>query len=137
MGTMLAVPPAAGGTKRVELRTNEMKRFLSVRNGILILLKNCQHILLLMLIPHLLMLFCEALFFLVLTRDWAFVRKSYVAGIVEAFRMTGHVREWRKKISGFRTRGDFWMLRFLRLMPGRLLEAKQIFKMGAPKISGK
>lgn len=58
-----AVANPAGGTKHVELRTNEMKRFLSVRNGILLLLKNCQHILLLMLVPHLLMLSAEALFF--------------------------------------------------------------------------
>ena len=91
-----------------------MKRFLSVRNGILLILKNGQHVFLLMLLPHLLMLFCEALFFLVTTRNWTFVRNSYFRGIADAFRMMPHVREWRKKISGFRQRGDFWMMRFLR-----------------------
>jgi len=40
----------AGGVKLVELRTNDMKRFLSNRNGILVLMKNSQHILLLLLI---------------------------------------------------------------------------------------
>jgi hypothetical protein len=127
----------AGGTKTVELRTNEMKRFLSVRNGILTLLKNCQHFLLLLLIPHLLMLLAEAFFFLVLTRNWRFVRNSYIRGITEAFRMLPHVRQWRKKIKGFRRHGDFWLLRFMHLKPSRLREAAVIFTLGAPKIEEK
>jgi len=132
-----AVANPAGGTKHVELRTNEMKRFLSVRNGILLILKNGQHVLLLMLLPHLLMLFCEALFFLVTTRNWTFVRNSYVRGIADAFRMMPHVHEWRKKIRGFRQRGDFWMMRFLYFKPARLGELGQVFKLGAPKVESK
>ena len=132
-----AVANPAGGTKHVELRTNEMKRFLSVRNGILLLLKNCQHILLLMLIPHLLMLFSEALFFLVLTRNWQFVRNSYLAGIAQAFGMHEHVREWRKRNRGLRQHGDFWMMRFLYLKPGRWGEAMQVFRLGTPKVDVK
>lgn len=132
-----AVANPAGGTKVVELRTNEMKRFLSVRNGILLLLKNCQHVLLLMLIPHLLMLLCEALFFLATTRNWKFVRNSYIRGVAEAFRMMPHVRGWRRKIKGFRRRSDFWMLRFVHLMPSRLLETKLIFSLGVPKVEEK
>ncbi|HZF00700.1 MAG TPA: glycosyltransferase family 2 protein [Methylomirabilota bacterium] len=129
-----AVANPAGGTKHVELRTNEMKRFLSVRNGLLLLLKNCQHILLLMLIPHLLMLGCEALFFLMLTRNWKFVRNSYVAGVVQAFGMTHHVRAWRQKNRSLRRHGDFWMLRFLYLKPGRWGEAMEVFRLGVPKV---
>ena len=129
-----AVANPAGGSKHVELRTNEMKRFLSVRNGLLLLLKNCQHILLLMVIPHLLMLFCEALFFLVTTRNWNFVRNSYIRGVGDAFRMLPHVREWRGKIKSFRQRGDFWMLRFMHLKPWRLMEAAQIFRLGLPRV---
>jgi GT2 family glycosyltransferase len=132
-----AVANPAGGTKHVELRTNEMKRFLSVRNGVLLLLKNCQHVLLLLLVPHLCMLFCEALFFLVLTRNWQFVRNSYVAGIAQAFGMHEHVREWRKRNRGLRQHGDFWMMRFLYLKPGRWGEAMQVFKIGVPKVGGK
>ena len=132
-----AVANPAGGTKHVELRTNEMKRFLSVRNGILLLLKNCQHFLLLMVIPHLLMLLAEALFFLVATRNWKFVRNSYIRGIADAFRMMPHVMEWRKKIKGFRQRSDFWMLRFLSFKPARLGELGQVFTLGMPKVETK
>lgn len=132
-----AVANPAGGTKHVELRTNEMKRFLSVRNGLLLLLKNGQHVLLLMVIPHILMLLAEALFFLMTTRNWKFVRNSYVRGIADAFRMMPHVREWRKKIKGFRQRGDFWMLRFLYFKPARLGEMSQVFTLGMPKVDVK
>lgn len=129
-----AVANPAGGTKHVELRTNEMKRYLSVRNGILLLLKNCQHILLLLLVPHLLMLLVEAAFFLIATRNWTFVRRSYIRGIGDAFRMLPHVQAWRKQIKGFRRHGDFWMLRFLHFVPTRLLEFNQIFSRGLPKV---
>jgi len=132
-----AVANPAGGTKAVELRTNEMKRYLSVRNGILPLMKNCQHILLLLLLPHLLMLCGEAMFFLLTTRNWKFVRNSYLRGIIDAFRMLPHVRAWRKKIKGFRQRGDFWMLRFLYFRSTRLGELRQIFKVGLPKVDTK
>ena len=129
-----AVANPAGGTKHVEFRTNEQKRFLSVRNGVLLLLKNAQHVLLLLLIPHLLMLGCEALVFLVLTRNWAFVRNSYFGGIAAAFGMRAHVRQWREKNRALRVHGDFWMLRFLHLQPGRWVELKQLVRLGAPKV---
>jgi len=132
-----AVANPAGGTKHVELRTNEMKRFLSVRNGLLLLMKNGQHVLLLILIPHLLMLGVEALFFLASTRNWTFVRNSYGRGILDAFRMLPHVRVWRKQIKGFRRRGDFWMMRYLSWQPARLGELRQIFTLGLPKVDAK
>ncbi len=132
-----AVANPAGGSKQVELRTNEMKRFLSVRNGVLLILKNAQHVLLLMLIPHLGMLLCEALFFLATTGNWKFVRNSYGKGIWDAFRMLPHVRQWRRKIRSFRCRNDFWMLRFLHLMPARLGELKLILQLGVPKVDQK
>ena len=130
-----AVANPSGGIQPVELRTNEMKRFLSVRNGILLLLKNGQHILLLMLVPHLLMLVCEAIAFLVLTRNWKFVRQTYVRGITEAFGMREHVRQWRQKNRSLRQHGDFWMLRFLTWRLNRLGEfVNQVFKFGPPKV---
>ena len=129
-----AVANPAGGIKHVELRTNEMKRFLSVRNSLLVLMQNCQHILLLILIPHLLMLACEAMVFLVLTKNWKFVRNSYGRGIFEAFRMIPHVRAWRKKIRGFRKHGDFWVMQFLTWRMNRLGEFMQVFKLGPPKV---
>jgi len=132
-----AVASPAGGTKHVELRTNDMKRFLSARNGLLVVLRNCQHILLLIVIPHVCMLLAEALFFLVATRNWTFVRKSYGRAFADVWRLLPQIRQWRKKINAFRQHNDFWMLRFLRLTPTRFLEAGQIFRLGAPKVEVK
>jgi len=132
-----AVVNPEGKTKTIESRTSETKRFLTNRNGILFLLKNSQHILLLLLIPHLLLLLAEAGVSLVLTRRWSYIRKSYLSAIVEAFRMRAHVRQWRRRIRGFRQRGDFWMLRFLRLKPARWAEVKRLVKFGPPKVDAK
>jgi len=132
-----AVVNPGGKTRTIESRTSETKRFLTNRNGILFLLKNSQHILLLLLIPHLLLLLGEAAASLVLIRRWSYVRKSYLAAIVEAFRMREHVCQWRRRIRGFRQRGDFWMLRFLWLKPSRWWELKRWLKFGLPKVDAK
>jgi GT2 family glycosyltransferase len=132
-----AVVNPEGKTKTVESRTSEAKRFLANRNGILLLLKNSQHILLLLLIPHLLLLLAEAGVSLVLTRRWSYIRKSYLSAIIEAFRMRAHVCEWRRRIRGFRKYGDFWMLHFLRLRPSRWGEVERLFKFGPPKVDAK
>jgi hypothetical protein len=132
-----AVVNPEGKTQTVESRTSETKRFLANRNGILLLMKNCRNFLLLLLIPHLFLLLLESLAALILVRRWSYVRKSYLSAIRDAFRMMPHVREWRRRIHGYRERGDFWMLRFLRLKPSRWGEIKQLFKVGPPKIDSK
>jgi GT2 family glycosyltransferase len=132
-----AVVNPQGNTKTVESRTSETKRFLANRNGLLFLLKNCQHILLLLVIPHVLLLLLEGAVSLVLIRRWSYVRKSYLSAITGAFGMMPHVCAWRKKIRGFRQRGDFWMLRFLRLRPARWYEVERLFKYGAPRVDAK
>ena len=132
-----AVVNPEGKTKTIESRTTEYKRFLANRNGILYLLKNGQHILLLLLVPHLLLLLAEAGVSLALTRRWSYIRKSYLSAVIEAFRMHEHVGQWRRRIRGFRRRGDFWMLRFLRLRPSRWPEVKRFFKFGPPKVEAK
>jgi GT2 family glycosyltransferase len=132
-----AVVNPEGKTKTVESRTSETKRFLANRNGILFLLKNSQHILLLLLIPHLALLLLEAATSLVLVRRWSYVRISYLSAIVDAFRLRRHVREWRRRIRTFRQRGDFWMLRFFRLRFARWDEVTRLFKFGPPKVDAK
>ncbi|HMP81644.1 MAG TPA: glycosyltransferase family 2 protein [Verrucomicrobiota bacterium] len=126
-----------GKTRIVESRTSETKRFLSNRNGILLIAKNAQGLLLLLLIPHLLLLLAEAFASLVLIRNWRFTRRAYLDAIADAFRMRGHVMEWRRRIRGFRKRSDFQMLRFLRLRPARWDEVKRLFKFGAPKVDAR
>jgi len=127
----------AGETKIVESRTSETKRYLANRNNLLVLLKNSQHILLLLVIPHVLVLLLEAVASLVVIPRWSYVRKSYLTAIADAFGMWGHVREWRRRIKGFRKRSDFAMLRNLRLRPGRWDEVKRFFQFGMPKVDAK
>ena len=123
-----------GQTRLVEARTSQTKRFLANRNGILFILKNAQHVLLLLIVPHLVLLMAEGCVGLLLFRSWGFLRQSYLAAIVGAWRLRGHVLGWRRRIRGFRQRGDFWMLRFLRLKPARWLEVKSLFTRGLPKV---
>ena len=132
-----AVANPQGATKTVEPRTTDTKRFLANRNGILFLLKNSQHFLLLLLIPHLLLLLLEAMVSFALVRRWSYLQRSYFGAIIEAFSMRAHVREWRQRIAGFRRRGDFGMLRFLRLRPGRWDEVERLMKFGAPKVDSR
>jgi GT2 family glycosyltransferase len=132
-----AVVNPEGKTKAVESRTSETKRFLTNRNSILFLLKNSQNILLVLMIPHLLMVFAEAGAGLILVRRWSYIRKSYISALADAWRMRGHVRDWRRRISTFRKRGDFWMLRFLRLKPARWGEIERLIKFGPPKVDAK
>ena len=132
-----AVANPVGGSKPVEQRTTDTKRFLANRNGLLFIAKNARNLLLVMLVSQLLLLLVEAVYSLLITRRWSHIRKSYLGAIAAAFKMLPHIREWRRKISGFRQHGDFWMLRFLRLVPCRFVEAKNLLKLGTPKIDPK
>src|SRR4030095_9449782 len=100
-----------------ESRTTDTKRFLANRNGILLLAKNCQNVLLLLLISHLLLLATEALVSFLLVRRFSYVRKAYLDAVVDCWRLRHHIWGWRKRIRGFRRHSDFWMLRFLILRP--------------------
>lgn len=132
-----AVVNPEGKTKTIESRTSETKRFLTNRNEILFILKNSQSILLLLIIPHLFMVFAEALLSLILVRRWAYIRKAYWSALVDVWKMRGHIRDWRRRIRGFRQRNDFWMLRFMRLKPARWAEIERLFKFGPPKVDAK
>lgn len=132
----VAVNPA-GETKTIESRTSETKRYLANRNGILLIAKNAQHVLLLLLLPHLLLLLLEAFVSLLWFHKWRFIQKSYLAAIGDAFRMRGDVSNWRRTIRGFRNRNDFQMLRFLRLRPARWDEVKRLFHYGPPKVDAR
>jgi GT2 family glycosyltransferase len=132
----VAVNPA-GDTKIMESRTSETKRFLANRNGILLLMSNAQHIFLLLLLSHLTLLFLEALAALILIRRWRFVRKAYGEALLGAFRLLPQMRQRRQRSKEFRRRGDFGMLRFVRLLPSRWVEVKKIFTVGPPKVDAK
>ena len=129
-----AAANSAGGERLVEFRTNESKRFLAVRNGIVFWHKNGLHILRLMVLSHLLLIACEAVVWLVLVRRFSFVRRSYFAGIAAAFRMGSSTRKWRERNNRIRRHGDFWMLRFLHWRLSRWGEARSWLKLGWPKV---
>ena len=129
-----------GATKAVESRTTDTKRFLANRNGILFLRKNFEHwwFRYLFLSFHLILLLIEAIISFAMVRRWSYIRRSYIEAISEAFSMTAHVREWRRRIVGFRRRSDFWILQhFFRLRPGRWDEVQRLWKFGTPKVDSR
>jgi len=123
-----------GGGRVVEVRTSALKRYYANRNGIILILKNAHHFLLLLLVPHLAYLVLEAVASLLLLRNSAFCCEAYGAAVRDAFRMLGHVRSERRAIRGFRRNDDFWMMRFLRLKPSRLQEVVHLLRRGVPRI---
>ena len=123
-----------GGTRIVESRTNENKRFFTNRNALLNVLKNSQHVLLFLALMNLLLLTAEAVAALVLVRRWSFVKRGYLEAAQDCWRLRAHICEQRKQINSYRRRGDFRMLRFLQLTPSRWPEIKRVFQMGVPRV---
>jgi len=123
----------AGGTRVVENRTSIQKRFLANRNRLLFVAKNCQHLLLLMLIPCAMIILLEGFATLAMTRDWSLTRATSLDAIKDFWRLRDHVGEQRRRIRGFRKHGDFWMLRFFRFGFGRWDEVVKILKAGFPR----
>jgi GT2 family glycosyltransferase len=126
-----------GGTKMVELRTSDAKRFYANRNHLLCLLKNCQHILLLLLVPAVIFMFVEGLAGVVLTRRWSYFQRTCWSALTGCWSLRAHIRAERRRIRGFRKRGDFWMIRFFTLRPSRWDEFKRMFKLGLPKVDAR
>src|SRR5260221_3619634 len=107
-----------GDEKLVEFRTTELVRFFATRNSFLLLLKNAQHLLLLLCISQFLWVFLETLWVFVITRSLSKVYRAYVLAIVDVWKFRKHVLRERDRIRTFRRRGDWWMLRFFRLRLG-------------------
>lgn len=122
-------------TRPAEHRTSVQKRFLANRNRLLCLAKNCQHVLLLLLLPCAATILAEGLVTWAATRKWSLARASSLDALVSFARMLGHIRAERRRIAGFRKRSDWWMLRFLRLGFGRWAEVSRALKHGYPKFA--
>jgi GT2 family glycosyltransferase len=127
----------SGGIETVEFRTTDKKRFLTNRNGILTLLKDGQHILLLTIIPLIALLFIESFVGAAMLRRWSFIRASFWSVLADCWRLRGHVLQERKRIASFRKRSDFWMLRVFKLRPNRWFEITRLFKFGLPRVDAK
>jgi len=126
-----------GGITTVEFRTNDRKRFLTNRNGILTLLKNCRHILLLTLIPLVVLLFFESLVGALLLRRLSFAKASFWSVLADCWRLRGHILKKRKEVAAFRKHSDLWMLCFFKLRLNRWDEVKRTLKFGPPRVDAK
>ena len=126
-----------GGITTVEFRTNDRKRFLTNRNCLLTLLKNGQHMLLLLAIPLIALLFLESLAGALLLRRLSFARASFWSVLHDCWRLRGHISRQRKLVAAFRKRSDFWMLRFLKFRLNRWDEVKRTLKFGPPRVDAK
>lgn len=124
----------AGGTKIVEMRTTESKRYYANKNNLLTLLKNCRHILLLLALANVILLTAEALLGFLITRRLSFVRGTFFNVLRDCWTLRHHIRAERKKVVGFRSRGDLWMLRFLTWRLSRWDDFVRVFKLGLPRI---
>jgi GT2 family glycosyltransferase len=119
-----------GGGKLVELRTSDTKRFFANRNGLLVLLKNGQNLLLLLVPLQLLLLLAEAMAGLVLARRWSFVKRTFLDAVGDCWRLRAHIRTERQRIRSYRRRSDWWMLRFLRPGLNRFHELTRAWRIG-------
>jgi GT2 family glycosyltransferase len=124
-----------GGSRIVEIRTSDTKRFYTNRNCLLVLLKNSQGPLLLLIPLQLLLLLTEGLMGALLLRRWSFFRKAYLGAIGACWQLRGHVRAERVRLSRLRRRSDWRMLRFLRLRLNRWEEFINLRRHGLPKVA--
>jgi GT2 family glycosyltransferase len=131
-----SVNPAGSG-EIVEVRTSDTKRFYANRNSLLVLLKNAQHLLLLLVPLQLLMLAAEGTVMGLLTHRWSHVRRAYLAPVYDCWRLRKHIRAERRRFKLLRRRGDFWMLRFFRTSLNRLEELQRLRRFGLPKVDSK
>ena len=126
-----------GGERVVQYQTSESKRYYTNRNCLLTLLKNGEHFLLILIPLQMALLLFESVIALILIRRWSFVRKSYFGALRDALWDWRATAEHRARVRTFRKRGDFAMLRFLRLRLNRWDELLQTARMGVPKVAGR
>jgi len=129
-----SVNPAGGG-KVLELRTSDTKRFYTNRNNLLVLLKNCQNVLLLMVPLQVLLLGFEGCVGLVMFRRWSFVRRAYLQAFAECWKLRGHIRAERRRVKSYRRRSDWQMLRFFCWPLNRWQELQNLRRYGLPKVT--
>lgn len=126
-----------GEHRQLENRTSDTKRFYANRNGLLVLMKNCQHLLLLLVPVQLLVLGAEALLMGIVAHRWRHVREAYWGAVRDCWRLRRHVLAERRRLRALRKRGDWWMLRFLRLRLNRWDEFMRWRRFGIPKVDAR
>ena len=129
-----AVVNPRGGDQLLEIRTSDTKRYYANRNGLLVLLKNSQHLLLAMVPLQMMLLAMEALVMGALTWRWSHVRRAFADALWDCWRLRRHILAERRRLRTLRQHGDFWMLRFLRWRLNRWMELRRWFRFGLPEV---
>jgi hypothetical protein len=129
-----AVDNPRGGDRVVKLRSNDTKRFCTHRNHLLALLKSTQHLLLLLVLTSIALALLEGLAGAIWLRRWSFFSNTSWKALVACWQLRGYWMAERRRINGFRKRGDFWLIRFLSWRMNRWAELRQILKLGMPKM---
>lgn len=127
----------SGNEKILETRTSDTKRFYANRNNLLVLLKNCQHLLLILVPVQILLLAAEAVVTGIMVRRWSYLRTAYLDALADCWRLRQHIRAERRHLRALRRRGDFWMLRFFRLRLNRWSEFRRFKRFGWPKVDAR
>lgn len=125
----------SGGQGGVQVRTSDTRRYYTNRNGLWVVWKNAQHVLLLLLPLQLAFLAVEALVGWVWLRRWSFVRRAYWDAWVDCWRGRTQVKAARRRIRELRRRSDWWMLRFFRLRLNRWDSLVFLRRHGMPHVT--
>lgn len=122
---------ASSGDRAVQNRTRETKRFYANRNQLLAIAKNARFLLLLLLLNQIALISAEAFAGAVLARRFSFVRWSLFKPLGDCWRLRKHIATERRRIRGFRRRGDLWILRrFFKFGFGRWMDIQRLLKSG-------
>jgi GT2 family glycosyltransferase len=127
----------AGGESVTEFRTSDTKRYYANRNSLLVLLKSGQHLVLFMAALQLGWLALEAMAGLFLIRRWGFVKRAYCEAVRDCWRLRRHIAAERRRIRHIRKRGDWQMLRFLKLRFNRWDEIQRMRRHGLPNVTAR
>ena len=125
-----------GGAREVEFRTSEAKRYYSNRNGLVVVFKNAQHLLLLLGFAQVGWLLFEGIVLSILARRARVFGQCYLRAIRDAWGMRGHIHKERARLRGLRRCGDVGLLRFFRLRLNRWDEFRRMLQLGMPRVDG-
>jgi GT2 family glycosyltransferase len=126
---------SAGGEQLSEFKTSVTKRYYANRNNLLTVLKNAQHVLLVLAVFQIVYLFVESVLWSLLSWNSKLFTTGYLKAMADCWKLRSHVFAQRRQIAKFRVRSDWWMLRFFRIRLNRWDEIGKIFKKGLPKVS--
>lgn len=122
---------ASSGDRKAENRTSETKRFYANRSQLLALLKCARGLLLILAFNQLMLIAAEAMVGAILARRFSFARWSLFKPLADCWRLRGHILAERRRIRGFRKRGDLWILRhFFQFQFGRWMDIKRLLQSG-------